>query len=102
MSKEVYTSHDLIELSKREGADYVLICGIDGSRPQQEKYWYLTLEQALFDNSGHMLTLGSFGHKVTPAVGNIQAAGENLWQARSDLMAQLPFIITQNTPTLAK
>ena len=102
MSKEVYTSHDLIELSKREGADYVLICGIDGSRPQQENYWYLTLEQALFDNSGHMLTLGSFGHKVTPAVGNIQAAGENLWQARSDLMAQLPFIITQNTPTLAK
>lgn len=96
LSKEAYKTQNLLELSKREGADYMLICGIDGSQPQNAKYWYLTLEQALFDSSGHMLTMGSFGRKVAPAVGNIQAAGENLWQARKDLCAQLPFIITQH------
>lgn len=96
LSKEAYKTQDLLELSKHEGASYMLICGIDGSQPQNAKFWYLTLEQALFDSSGHMLTMGSFGRKVAPAVGNIQAAGENLWQARRDLQAQLPFIITQH------
>lgn len=96
LPKEAYKTQDLLELSKREGASYMLICGIDGSQPQNAKFWYLTLEQSLFDSSGHMLTLGSFGRKVAPAVGNIQAAGENLWQARRDLQAQLPFIITQH------
>lgn len=102
MSKDAYRAEDLLELSKREGADYMLICGLDGNQPPNEKYWYLTLEQALFDSSGHMLSMGSFGRKVAPAVGNIQAAGENLWQARKDLSAQLPFILTQHEPALAK
>lgn len=98
--KDAYTTQDLLKISKHEGADYILICGIDGSQPQNASYWYLTLEQALFDNSGHMLSMGSFGRKVAPAVGNIQAAGENLWQARQDLSIQLPFIITKHAPTL--
>lgn len=101
ISKDAYRRQDLLELSKREGADYMLVCGIDGSQPQKESFWYLTLEQALFDKNGKMLTLGSFGRKVAPAVGNIQAAGENLWQARKDLCAQLPFIITQHEASLA-
>ena len=50
----------------------------------------------LFDKNGRMLTLGAFGRKVSPAVGNIQAAGENLWQAREALCEQLPFIVTQH------
>ena len=99
LPKEAYKTRDLLELSRREGADYMLICGIDGSQPQNAKFWYLTLEQSLFDSAGHMLTMGSFGRKVAPAVGNIQAAGENLWQARRDLQAQLPFIITQHEAT---
>lgn len=92
LPKDAYTRNDLLELSKREGADYMLICGIDGNQPQQEKYWYLTLEQALFAADGRMLTMGSFGRKVAPAVGNIQEAGENFWQAKEELGRQLPFI----------
>ncbi len=102
LPKDAYTTRDLLEISRREGADYMLVCGIDGSQPQREPYWYLTLEQALFDSSGKMLALGSFGRKVAPAVGNIQAAGENLWQARKDLCVQLPFIVTQHKPSLGE
>ena len=102
MPKDAYTNNDLLELSKRAGADYMLVCGIDGMQSQQAGYWYLTLEQALFDSSGHMLTMGSFGRKVSPAVGNIQAAGENFWQARAELYEQLPFLQMQHTPILGQ
>lgn len=85
LPKDAYTRQDLLELSRREGAEYMLICGIDGNRPPSEPYWYLTLEQSLFDMGGNMLTMASYGRKVAPAVGNIQAAGENFWQAKEDL-----------------
>ncbi len=39
-----------------------------------------------------MLTMGTYGRKVAPAVGNIQAAGENFWQAKEDVSRQLPFV----------
>lgn len=93
LPKDAYTNTDLVELSRREGADYVLICGIDGSRPQRESYYYLTLEQTLVDaKGGNLLTMGSYGRKVAPAVGNIQAAGESFWQAREELERQLPWL----------
>ena len=100
LPKDAYTNRDLLELSRRAGADYMLVCSIDGMQVQQDTYWYLTLEQALFDDSGHMLTMGSFGRKVAPAVGNIQAAGENFWQARAELYQQLPFLQMQHRPVL--
>ena len=78
----------------------LLVCGIEGSQAPKEGYWYLTLEQGLFDKNGRMLTLGGFGRKVSPAVGNIQAAGENLWQAREALCEHLPFIVTQHEANL--
>lgn len=92
LPKDAYTRQNLLELSKREGADYMLVCGIDGNRPQREPFWYLTLEQALFDMQGNMLTMGTYGRKVAPAVGNIQAAGENFWQAKEDVSRQQPFV----------
>lgn len=93
LPKDAYTNRDLVELSRREGADYVLICGIDGSRPQREPYYYLTLEQTLVETAGgNMLTMGSYGRKVAPAVGNIQAAGENFWQAKTELESKLPWL----------
>ncbi len=102
LPQDDYTGSDIIRLSREAGAEYVLLCGIDGSQPQHEPYWYLTLDQSLFDSSGRMLTMGSFGRKVAPAVGNIQAAGENVWQARADLHAQLPFINMQHVPTMGQ
>lgn len=93
LPKDAYTNRDLVELSRREGADYVLICGIDGSRPQREPYYYLTLEQTLVEAAGgNLLTMGSYGRKVAPAVGNIQAAGESFWQAREELERQLTWL----------
>lgn len=100
LDKEAYTQHDLIEISRNAGADYVLVCGIDGDHPQDQNYWYLTQEQALFDKDGRMLTMASLGKKVSPAVGNIQATGENMLEARAELARYLPFIITTYKPLL--
>ena len=100
LPKDAYTTQDLLKLSRDAGAEYMLVCGIEGSQAPKEGYWYLTLEQGLFDKNGRMLTLGGFGRKVSPAVGNIQAAGENLWQAREALCEHLPFIVTQHEANL--
>ena len=100
LPKDAYTKQDLLKLSRDAGAEYMLVCGMDGSQAPKEGYWYLTLEQALVDKNGHMLALGSFGRKVSPSVGNIQAVGENLWQAREALCEQLPFIVTQHEANL--
>ena len=100
LPKDAYTTQDLLKLSGDAGAEYMLVCGIEGNQAPKEGYWYLTLEQGLFDKNGRMLTLGAFGRKVSPAVGNIQAAGENLWQAREALCEQLPFIVTQHVANL--
>lgn len=96
LPKDAYTTQDLLKLSRDAGAEYMLVCGIEGNQAPKEGYWYLTLEQGLFDKNGRMLTIGAFGRKVSPAVGNIQAAGENLWQAREALCEHLPFIVTQH------
>ena len=96
LPKDAYTKQDLLKLSRDAGAEYMLVCGIEGNQAPKEGYWYLTLEQVLVDKNGRMLALGAFGRKVSPAVGNIQAAGENLWQAREALCEQLPFIVTQH------
>lgn len=100
LADDAYKDTDVIRQSRAAGADYVLICGIDGDRPRNEKYWYLTLEQSLFDQNGRMLSMSSLGNKIAPAVGNIQAAGENLLAAREELHKQLPFVVTQYKPSL--
>ncbi|MGM9583768.1 MAG: hypothetical protein ACI3WU_08635 [Phascolarctobacterium sp.] len=102
LDKEAYTHQDIVQKSRLAGADYILLCGIDGYRQPQADGWYLTLEQALFDEQGRMLTMSSLGRKVLPAVGNIQAVGESLMAARKELSNQLPFVMTQSAPKLAQ
>ena len=75
LAKEAYTHQNIVQKSRFAGADYILLCGIDGYRQPQADGWYLTLEQALFDEQGRMLTMSSLGRKVLPAVGNVQAVG---------------------------
>ena len=91
-----YRSEDIISLSRQAGADYVLVCGVDGRQPADSNYWYISLEQAVFASDGGLLTLSSFAKKVSPASGNIQAAGEGFLQAREELRAALPFVITRH------
>lgn len=102
LDKEAYTQEDIVQQSRFSGADYILLCGIDGYRQKQGDDWYLTLEQALFDREGRMLNISSLGRKVAPAVGNIQAAGENLMAARKELQQHLPFVVTQFEPQMVQ
>ena len=102
LDKEGYTHQNVVEKSRLSGADYILICGIDGYRQPEADGWYLTLEQSLFDEQGRMLTMSSLGRKVLPAVGNIQAVGESLMAARKELHSQLPCVMLNFKPRLAQ
>lgn len=83
---------DIMKLSREAGADYLLLCGIDGRQVREGDYWYIALDQVLFTAEGKMLTMGTFAKKVDPAAGNIQAAGANFLQARAALAQHLPVI----------
>ena len=96
-----YTHSDIMRLSKEAGADYVVICGIDGNKPPDKGYWYIALNQALFTADGGLLSISTFAKKVDPASGNIQAAGESILQARSELQKHLPFVATEYQMTLS-
>ena len=100
LGKDAYAHQDIVQKSRFAGADYILVCGIDGYRQPQADGWYLTLDQALFDEQGRMLTMSSLGSKVLPAIGNVQAVGESLMAARKELHAQLPFVLVQFEPEL--
>lgn len=100
MAKDAYRHENIVQQSRYSGAEYILVCGIDGYRQPEADGWYLTLEQSLFDEQGRMLTMSSLGRKVLPAVGNVQAVGESLMPARKELHTQLPFVLTQFTPEL--
>lgn len=100
LDKEAYTHQNIVQRSRFAGADYILVCGIDGYRQPEAEGWYLTLDQALFDEQGRMLTMSSLGRRVAPAVGNVQATGESLMAARKELHNQLPFVVTQFEPEL--
>lgn len=92
--------YDIINESRKAGADYVLVVNIDGSKSQTLEYHYLALEQALFDKDGNLITMTNVSKKVSPSVGNIQAAEENFFQARDILLEKLPFLIKTRTPSL--
>lgn len=92
--------YDIINESRKAGADYVLLINIDGSQSQTLDYHYLALEQALFDKNGNVITMTSISKKVSPSVGNIQAAEENFFSARNALLEKLPFLIKTRKPSL--
>ena len=88
-----YEKHDVISSSEKAGAAYVVVCSIDGRRQRQrDDDWVIVQEQGLFKSDGTMLSMNSFAKRVVPAVGNVQAAGENCLIAFADLQQHLPFI----------
>lgn len=91
---------ELENRSRLAGADYIVVCGIDGRRSREQEYWYLELQQSVFTADGKMLSMASFGKKVAPGIGNIQAAGENFVEAKTELHKQLPFVIMQQEPKI--
>ena len=89
-----------MRLSREVGADYVLVCGIDGNQAKDKDYWYIVLNQGLFKADGSLLSIVTLAKKVSPAAGNIQATGENLLHAKSELENYLPFISTERQKLL--
>lgn len=88
-----YQRQDMISASQRVGADYVVVCSIDSRRQRdRDNSWFIVQEQGLFKSDGTMLNINSFAKRVTPAVGNVQAAGENCLIAFEELQKHMPFI----------
>jgi len=92
-AEQDYRKQDIFAASKMAGADYVVVCSIDSLRQRdRDNSWVIVQEQSLFKTDGTMLSVNSFAKRVVPAVGNVQAAGENCLIAFEELQKYLPFI----------
>lgn len=100
VNMDYISDYDIQETSKAAGADYILIVNIDGSKSQTMEYHYLAVEQMLMDRDGKMLVMENISRKVSPSVGNIQAAEENFFTARKTLLEKLDFLNTNKKPRL--
>ena len=88
-----YRHEDILRLSREVGADYILVCGIDGNQSKDKDYWYIVLNQGLFKADGSLLSIVTLAKKVG-GTGTIQATGENLLSAKAELEQHLPFVTT--------
>lgn len=89
-----YRHEDIMRLSREVGAEYVVICGIDGNQSKDKDYWYIVLNQGVFNADGSLMSIVTFAKKVS-ATGNIQATGENLLSAKEELQRHLPFVTVE-------
>jgi len=89
-----YRHEDIMRLSREVGAEYVVICGIDGNQSKDKNYWYIVLNQGVFKADGSLMSIVTFAKKVS-ATGNIQATGENLLSAKEELQRHLPFVTVE-------
>jgi len=89
-----YRHEDIMRLSREVGAEYVIICGIDGNQFKDKNYWYIVLNQGVFKADGSLMSIVTFAKKVS-ATGNIQATGENLLNAKEELQRHLPFVTVE-------
>ena len=89
-----YRHEDIMRLSREVGAEYVVICGIDGNQSKDKDYWYIVLNQGVFKADGSLMSIVTFAKKVS-ATGNIQATGENLLSAKEELQRHLPFVTVE-------
>ena len=94
------SSKDIFDKAKQTGCEYVLFCGIDGHKERNSKAWYVDLTQTLYTADHRLLTMGNYARKVSPASGNILAAGENLLLAKADLRRALSFLRPQGRVNL--
>lgn len=93
-AENFYRHEDIMRLSREIGAEYVVICGIDGNQSKDKNYWYVVLNQGVFKADGSLMSIVTFAKKVS-ATGNIQATGENLLSAKEELQRHLPFVTVE-------
>jgi len=89
-----YRHEDIMRLSREVGAEYVIVCGIDGNQFKDKNYWYIVLNQGVFKADGSLMSIVTFAKKVS-ATGNIQATGESLLSAKEELQRHLPFVTVE-------
>lgn len=90
---EEIAKKDIVASSRAVGADYILVCRIDSSRyKDKDDSWYIMQEQSLFKNDGKLLSMTNYAKRVTPSIGNVQAAGESCLDAFKELQKNMPFV----------
>lgn len=84
---------DILGVSRAAGADYILVCRIDSRRyKDKDDSWYIIQEQSLFKRDGTLLSMTNYAKRVTPSIGNVQAAGQSCLDAFEELQKQMPFV----------
>lgn len=94
-STEKYNLEEILEETIAVGADYVVIFEIDSKRLAQEDRWYISMNQAMFENDGRLISLSSYGRLITYDQGVMQCTISNLEQCRSDLKEKFAWIHTR-------
>ena len=90
-----YDHGQMVEDARNVGADYILILEIDSKRLAQEDKWYLSMNQAMFRTDGSLVSLSSYGRRLTYDQGVMQCTISNLEQCRNDLKEKFDWIHTK-------
>ena len=90
-----YDHGQMVEDARNVGADYILILEIDSKRLAQEDKWYLSMNQAMFRTEGSLVSLSSYGRRLTYDQGVMQCTISNLEQCRNDLKEKFDWIHTK-------
>lgn len=97
VSSDKYDLGDILVDANNVDADYVLVLEIDSKRIAQQDKWYILMNQVMFDKDGRMISLSSYGRRVTYDQGVMQCTIANLEQCRDDLKERLPWVYTRLT-----
>ncbi|MGE4588119.1 MAG: lipase family protein [Acidaminococcaceae bacterium] len=93
-----FTKYDLgqmAEEARTAGADYILVLEIDSKRLAQEDKWYISMSQAMFNVDGSLVSLSSYGRRLTYDQGVMQCTISNLEQCRNELKEKFSWIRTR-------
>lgn len=87
-----YNTGYMIEKALNAGAAYILILEIDSKRLAQEDKWYIAMNQAIFTTYGRLISLSSYGRRITYDQGVMQCTISNLEKCRNDLREKFDWV----------
>ncbi len=90
-----YDLGQMVEEARTAGADYILVLEIDSKRLAQEDKWYISMNQAMFDIDGGLVSLSSYGRRLTYDQGVMQCTISNLEQCRNELKEKFSWVHTR-------
>lgn len=89
-----YDLGQMVEEARIAGADYILVLEIDSKRLGQEDKWYISMNQAMFNIDGGLVSLSSYGRRLTYDQGVMQCTISNLEQCRNELKEKFSWVHT--------